>query len=128
MNPSFSSILLTGSVVVLGTTQTVGQQVCKPGLSFAQVRFAEMRDLQREWSAVLDVDASPCATTSGRFDIKFVRIKEMTPDLSFTEQFTWTSGKTEVSVHFWLDEAVLEYSIGTVAPCACRDPGRARAD
>ena len=128
MHRSFSSILLAGSVVILGTTQTIGEQVCKPHLSFEEVRFSEVKNLQRKWSAVLGVDASRCATTSGRFDIKLIRLKEMTPDLPFTEQFTWTPGKTEVSVQFWLDEAVLEYSIGTVAPCTCRDPGRAETD
>jgi hypothetical protein len=122
MQVSTSSVLLVGSAVVLAVTPTIGGEVCKPHLSFEEVRFSEISDLQRKWSAVLSVDASRCATSSGHFDIKLIRLKEMTPDLPFTEHFTWTAGKTEVSLQFWLDEAVLEYSIGAVAPCPCRDP------
>jgi hypothetical protein len=80
-----------------------------------------MRSLQRVWTARVDVDASRCATSSGRFDINFIRLKETAPDLPFTEQFTWRPGEIEVSVNFWTDEAVLEYLIGTIAACPCRD-------
>ena len=50
----------------------------------------------------------------------FVRLKEMAPDLLFSEEFTWTPGKIEISAEFWLDEAVLDYWIGYVAMCPCR--------
>ena len=114
------SILLAASIVLLGATQTVGQPVCKPQLSVQAVRFSDPRDLQRTWTAVLDVDASRCAAKSGRFDIKFIRMKEIAPDLEFSEHFTWKPGALEVSVDFWQDEAVLRYSID-VEPCGCRE-------
>jgi hypothetical protein len=36
---------------------------------------------------VVAVDASRCVATSGAFEIKFVRIKEMGSDLLFSERF-----------------------------------------
>jgi hypothetical protein len=113
--------LLAGLIAACGATQAVGQSACKPVFTVKEVRFSEVRLSQRVWTALLDVDASRCATSSGRFDINFIRLKEMAPDLPFTEQFTWSSGEIEVSVNFWEDEAVLAYSIGTVAACPCRD-------
>jgi hypothetical protein len=80
-----------------------------------------VQNQQRKWTAVLGVDASRCAATSGRFDIKFIRLSETAPDLEFSEQFTWRQGQVEVSADFWQDEAVLKYSIGSVSSCVCRD-------
>jgi len=71
--------------------------------------------------AALAVDASRCASTSGRFDLAFTREKENAPDLEFVERFTWKPGRIEVTVYFWRDEAVLDYSIGYVEPCTCRN-------
>jgi hypothetical protein len=110
---------MAGIVLLSGTTQILGQTLCKPALTFKEVRFSEMRAQQRTWTALLAVDASRCATTSGRFDINFTRLKETAPDLPFSESFAWRPGRTEVSIEFWWDEAVLEYSIGAIAPCAC---------
>ena len=112
--------LLAGLIAACGATQAVAQDACKPLFTIKEVRFSEVRLSQRVWTALLDVDASRCATSSGRFDINFIRLKEMAPDLPFTEQFTWSPGEIEVSVNFWADEAVLAYSIGTIAPCTCR--------
>jgi hypothetical protein len=120
MRRSHRSILLAGSIVLFSATQSLGQPTCKPHLSVQEVRFSEVLNQQRRWTAVLAVDASRCADASGRFDIKFIRLKEMTPDLPFTERFTWREGQVEVSVEFWADEAVHDYSISHVAPCACR--------
>ena len=74
-------------------------------------RRASLRDagLQRIWTARIAVDASQCATTSGRFFIRFVRLKEVGPDVRFAEAAA--------------DEAVRDYSIGYVRPCACREIG-----
>ena len=44
--------------------------------------------MERKWSAVLSVDASRCATTSGRFGIVFSRQKENGLELEFQEQFS----------------------------------------
>jgi hypothetical protein len=121
MYRSLQSILLAGSIVLFGATQTVGQPMCKPHLSFQEVRFSDVQNQQRKWTAVLGVDASHCTAASGRFDIKFIRLKENAPDREFSEQFTWRPGWIEVSADFWQDEAVREYSIGSIVSCACRD-------
>jgi len=55
------------------------------------------------------------------FEIDFIRGKEFGPDVQMTEKFRWTAGRFEVSVEFWADEAVLDYRIGFIAPCVCRD-------
>jgi hypothetical protein len=115
------SALLAALVIAGGITQAVGQSTCRPTLAFKGVQFSEVRSMHREWTARLQVDASRCATHSGRFEINFVRLKEAAPDLPFTEQFIWKPGTTEVSLFFWADEAVLSYSIGAVGPCVCRD-------
>ena len=51
-----------------------------------------------------------------------------TPDVAITgahlsEAFTWRPGAVEVSLDFAADEAVLDYSVGYVRPCACRAVG-----
>jgi hypothetical protein len=113
--------LLAGSIVLFGATQTVGQQACEPHLSFQEVRFSDVQNQQRRWTAVLGVDASRCVATSGRFDIKFTRLKEGAPDLEFSEQFKWRPGQLEVWTDFWQDEVVLKYSIDSIASCVCRE-------
>ena len=66
MSPSFISGLLAGIVGLIGMTQAVGQELCRPRLTFKEVQFPEMRlpALQRTWTAVVSVDASRCATNS----------------------------------------------------------------
>jgi hypothetical protein len=114
------AILLAGAAALFSPTQTGGETLCRPTLTFEQARLAETRGRQRRWSAVVAVDASQCATASGRFYVNFVRIKEMTPDLLFSEEFTWSPGRMEISLDVWLDEALLDYWIGYVALCPCR--------
>jgi len=121
MHRSRFSALLAGIVVLFSVTQTVGQTLCKPVLTSKEVRFSDIRAQQRAWTALLAVDASRCATTFGRFSINFTRLKETGPDLLFTEQFAWSPGQVEVSLDFWADEAVGDYSIGYVASCPCRN-------
>jgi len=103
--------------------QAVAQQTCRPALAFKEVRFSEMQPptLERKWTAVLSVDASRCATTSGRFEIVFSRLKENGIEIEFREQFTWRPDSVEVSVDFWADEAVERYWLDNVATCPCRD-------
>jgi hypothetical protein len=55
------------------------------------------------------------------FDIEFVRLKEVGPDLSFKERFTWRPDQVEVGLDLTWDEWVNDYRIGEVAPCPCRD-------
>jgi hypothetical protein len=86
-----------------------------------EARFSEAQNHLQEWTGTISIDATRCASTSGPFEIKFVRIKEIGPDLLFTESFTWSPGLIEVLLDFWWDEAVLDYWNGDVSPCECLD-------
>jgi len=110
--------IITSSVIAPGRCEAIA---CKPLLTITSVRCSEVRSLQRQWTAVLLADVSYCATSWGRFEIDFIRIKEHGPDMQFTKPFTWKAGQFEVTVDFWGDEAVLDYRIGFIAPCVCRD-------
>jgi|SRR5215475_13479988 len=121
MQPPRLSFLLAGVMALLGATHTGAETMCRPTLTVEQVRFSEPGGQQRLWSAIVTVDASSCATTSGPFYVNFVRLKEMAPDVLFSEEFTWKPGQVEISVEFWLDEAVLNYWIGYVPTCSCRN-------
>jgi hypothetical protein len=112
-----------GIVAGLAATPSPAAPLCTPDLAITSAHLSEMRAARRIWTARIAVDASQCATTSGRFFIRFVRLKEIGPDLLFSEAFTWHPGVTEVSTDFAADEAVLEVSIGYVRPCACRAVG-----
>ena len=114
------SLPLAGAVTLLSATQTIGDTLCRPTLTFEQVGLSETQGHQRLWSAALAVDASQCATTSGSFYVNFVRLKEMAPDVLFSEEFAWSPGRIEISMEFWLDESVHDYWIGYVAMCPCR--------
>lgn len=118
-----SAALLAGIVGALPAAQSPGAPLCTPDLAVTSARLSEIRASQRTWTARIAVDASQCATISGRFFIRFVRLKEIGPDLAFSEPFTWRPGAIEVSTSFAADEAVLDYSIGYVRPCACREIG-----
>jgi hypothetical protein len=88
MHHSLLSSLVAGTAALFSATQTIGDTLCRPTLTFEQVGLSETQGQQRLWSAVLAVDASQCATTSGRFYVNFVRLKEMAPDLLFSDEFT----------------------------------------
>jgi hypothetical protein len=95
---------------------------CKPILSIrdiGEIRSSEL--LPYAWTATVLADSRHCATYSGIFEVDFIRIKEFGPDVQFTEKFRWEAGAFEISVELWFDEAVLDYRIGFVAPCVCRD-------
>jgi hypothetical protein len=115
--------LLAGSIGLISMTQAISQQTCWPALAFKEIRFSEMKPptLERKWTAVLSVDASRCATTSGHFEIVFSRLKENGIEIEFREQFMWRPDSVEVSVGFWADEAVERYWLNNVAACPCRD-------
>jgi len=121
MRRSHPSILLAGSLVMFSAMQAGADQLCKPALSLRDVRMSEARSMQRTWTGVLVADASPCSTTSGPFEIEFTRLKETAPDLRFTERFTWTSGRSVVSIDVWWDEWVEDYRIARIASCPCHD-------
>jgi hypothetical protein len=114
-------VALALGFVLSGATQTMAQVDCRPALTFKEVRFSEPQNQLRKWTGVLSVDATHCTAISGPFEIKFIRLKEIGPDLLFTERFTWSAGLTRVSLDFWWDEAVQDYWIGDVPPCRCAD-------
>jgi hypothetical protein len=72
------------------------------------------------------VDASRCASSSGRFEILLTREKENGVEVDFTEPFEWRSGAVEVSVDFWADEAVEGYRPTAIADCPCQTRTGAR--
>jgi hypothetical protein len=113
---------LAGIVGLIGVTQAVGQQVCRPTLAIKEVHFSEMQPptLERKWTAVVSVDASRCAANSGgSFEIVFSRLKEMGLEIEFRAQFIWLPPAVKVGVDFWADEAVEQYWIDNVTPCPC---------
>ncbi len=112
---------LAATFVLYAPTQTRAEIACTPVLTFKEVRFSEPQNQLRKWTGVLNVDATRCAADSGLFEIKFVRLKEMGPDLLFTERFTWRPGLVEVALDLWWDEAVQDYWIGDVRACRCAD-------
>jgi len=118
-----AAALLAGGIALAGMPHAIAAPACKPALAFKDVRFSEMHleTMQRKWTALLSVDASRCATVSGRFEIMFSRMKENAPEIDFVEQFTWKPGLVEVSVDFWADEAVEDYRLTGVSACPCRD-------
>jgi hypothetical protein len=122
----FLSPKLIGSALLgvgFGLSPVAAAPVCKPALTFKDVRFSPIQHetMERTWSATLAVDASRCATTSGRFELLFSRLKENAPEVDFTEAFIWKAESVEVSVNFWADEAVEAYWLHNVAACPCRD-------
>ena len=50
---------LAGAFGLVSVTQWLGQQACKPTLSFKEVRISDMLapTLERKWIAVVSVDA-----------------------------------------------------------------------
>jgi len=113
---------LAGTIGLVSVTQAVGQQECRPTLTFKEVHFSQMQPptLERKWTAVVSVDTSHCpANSGGYFEIVFSRLKEIGPEIEFRERFIWLSPSVKVEVGFWADEAVERYWIDNIAPCPC---------
>jgi hypothetical protein len=96
---------------------------CKPVLSLRNVREVRSSPAPQSWvwKATIAVDRTYCATGSGAFEIDFIRIKEYAPDMQFTEKFRWAAGQFDVSIELAADESVLDYRLGFIAPCVCRE-------
>ncbi|HET8918952.1 MAG TPA: hypothetical protein VFN27_04670 [Xanthobacteraceae bacterium] len=95
-------------------------------MTLNEVQFSPIRTtkLQRNWTAVVTVDASECAVNSGgHFDIVFARLSENAPDLEFRQRFAWSPFSQNIALDFAADEAVAEYRIENITPCVCRDRG-----
>jgi hypothetical protein len=122
MYPSCISGLAAGMVGLIGVTQALGQQLCRPALAIKDVQFSQMQapTWERKWTAVVSVDASRCAMNStGSFEIVFSRLKENGLEIEFSEKFTWSPPAVTVAVDFWADEAVERYWITNVSACVC---------
>jgi hypothetical protein len=94
---------------------------CKPIITVKEIYYSDVRNMQRTWNAVFAVDGSYCATTSGPFEIDFVRLKENAPDLQFTQEYEWRLGEFKVSLELWQDEFVQNYRVGFIASCVCQE-------
>lgn len=121
MSRSYFAVLMAGAIGLMSLSQAVGAPTCTPALTIQHVQFSEMRPpkLTRKWTAVLSVDASRCATSSGLFDMLFTRSKENAPDIDFKERLVWQSNFVDVSVTVSADEAMTGYRIEHVAACPC---------
>jgi hypothetical protein len=124
-NSIFRFALATCVALLVGLgdgASAAGDRICKPALSFADVKLSpvDRETMQRTWTATVLVDAARCATSSGRFEILFARLKENAPELDFTEAFEWRPGGVQVSVDFWADEAVEAYWATGIVECPCR--------
>ena len=108
-------------LIALGATPAASQPLCKPVVSSKSARSFAGLNQQRRWTAVFAVDASRCATTSGTFDVDFVREKEVGPDLEFTQRFIWNPGRTEIEMDLWWDEWIPDHRVGGVTACPCRE-------
>ena len=128
---SCNSAFLATIIGLIGATQAVGENLCRPTLTVNEVEFSAMTPpaLERTWSAVVAVDASACtADSKGYFEIVFTRLSENAPDLEFRKQFLWSapsfvwqaSPSVGVGLAFAADEAVAQYRIENIAPCVCR--------
>ena len=122
-----TSFFLSRNLIIallgIGLAPAAAAPLCKPVIGFKEVRFSptHRETMERTWSATLAVDGSRCATTSGHFQILFLRSKENAPEDEFIEPFTWKPGSMEVSVSFWADEAVEGYWLHSIAACPCRE-------
>lgn len=112
-------VLMLG--ILTGTPQPQCAIACKPFVAIKDVQISDVQEKQRVWTAVLVVDGTRCATSSGRFEIDFTRAKETAPDMQFTEQFEWKPGEFKVSLDLWWDETMTDFRIGFIAPCVCRE-------
>jgi hypothetical protein len=120
MHRSQSAFLLCGLLIASGAAPAVSQDLCKPALFPKASEHSEVVNFQRKWTGTFAVDASRCATKTGFFEVEFVRLKEIGPDLPFTELFTWSPGQMDVTLDLAWDEWVSAYKVGQVHPCPCR--------
>jgi hypothetical protein len=124
MRHAVLTLLLTSPILLLGVTSSPSEIACKPLLSVKnvrEVRLSASPAVPWTWRATITADISHCATQSGIFEIDFVRIKENSPDLQFTERFYWRPLQFDVSMDLTSDESILEHRIGFAAPCVCRE-------
>jgi hypothetical protein len=112
-----------GSIALADTGQAMAAKLCKPALAFQHVGFSPINfeTMRRRWTATLSVDASPCATTSGDFEILFVLWSETAQDDEFIRAFDWKPGLAAVAVDVAAHEAIGGYTLWSIATCPCRE-------
>ena len=125
MRLTMLSTFFAAAAVISTFGHGTAKPICQPRLNVSNARLSAPEGLQRTWTAKVDIDALRCATTRGRFEIIFQREKETAQTWSSFEQFEWQTGSLQtghidVSVDFWIDEAVQSYAIGATARCPCR--------
>jgi|AmaraimetFIIA100_FD_contig_81_1834367_length_1120_multi_4_in_0_out_0_2 hypothetical protein len=128
---SCTSAFLATTIGLIGATQAIGENLCRPTLTVNEVEFSAMMSptLERTWSAVVSVDASGCTDNAkGYFEIVFTRLSENAPDLEFRKQFIWSAPSfvwqmpsVGVGLTFAADEAVAQYRIENITSCECRN-------
>ena len=124
MYPIFIPIAAASALALASVVHAAGQSVCRPKLTVTNVQFSPMilPTLERKWTASVVVDASRCTpNASGYFDLRITRLKESGYEIDFREQFIWHAPSVKIGVDFWADEAVEQYWIENVTPCACAD-------
>jgi hypothetical protein len=126
MHQSCSPLALALILLAAATTASAAKQTCKPVLSAKSSGYSDAINQQHRWTGVFAVDASQCATNSGIFELRFVREKELGPDLAFAERFIWRPGQTEARLDLWWDEWLGAYRLGEITSCPCRTSGVAR--
>jgi hypothetical protein len=116
------SWLLACCFMLAASGRALPEHICRPALAVKDARYSAMHlpRLERTWTAELWVDASPCLSSSGAFEIVFSIEKENAMDYEVRAQFIWRPGKISISKEFWVDEAVAHYRIDGIAPCSCR--------
>lgn len=130
-NRAFLSLLILMTSMPGGPSAQAQVVACKPILSTKAVREdrpASPLPLAWRWHAIVKADTSYCATRSGHFEMDFVRIKEYAPDLQFTQKFRWKQSEFDISMDLSPDEAILDFRIGFIAPCVCREVGELSND
>jgi hypothetical protein len=121
---SCTAAFLAAIITFIALSATEAENLCRPALTLNQVQFSPIRTtrLQRNWTAVVSVDASRCAPNShGYFDLVLTRLSENAPDLEFREPLFWSPPTVNVDLTFAADEAVENFRIENVTPCVCRD-------
>jgi hypothetical protein len=122
-----SACLMAVCLLLLGQPSSLAQVACKPLLSVrsgADARMPALPAVASKWNTTIVADASFCATRSGTFEIDFIRIRDNSPDLQFTQSFRWDQNRFDVAIELTPGEAILAFRIGFVAPCPCRDIDR----
>src|SRR5262245_1691596 len=129
-NRAFTFLLIL-FFLPLCPASSLSQVACKPFLSIKsvrEVRASSLPTLPWKWNATIVADTSHCATRSGNFEVDFVRIKENSPDLQFTQSFRWSQNQFDVSMELTSDEAILEFRVGFIAPCVRREISHLSSD